>query len=414
MGDVKASGRDKQPSLSRSLGLALALLYGLGVTIGAGIYVLIAPAVARAGMHAPISFVLAALVMAPSAASFAELGSRLPRAAGEATYVRAGLRSDVLALVVGLMVVAAAIISAATVSRGSAGYIQVFLPMHLDVIVVGVALLMAAITAWGILQSVAIAGLMTVIEIVGLLMIAIVGAANVPDIAARLPEAWEGLSDTTAWTGIMGTVLLAFFAFTGFEGLANIAEEVKDPARTLPRAIFLTLALVTLLYVIVVWMALLAVPLEELGATAAPLSLVFERATGGSPEVITAISIVATMNGVVVFMVMGSRVLYGMSVQKLLPEVLGRINATTRTPLHATGLVAAATLLLAVCFPIEQLAESTARLTLIIFAFVNAALIKMKIDRVSAPPEAFIVRPWVPVAGLATSLALLLAEFVYG
>lgn len=411
---MKASGRDKQPSLSRSLGLTLTLLYGLGVTIGAGIYVLIAPAVARAGMHAPISFILAALVMAPSAASFAELGSRLPWAAGEATYVRVGLRSNVLALVVGLMVVAAAIISAATVSRGSAGYIQVFLPMPLDVIVVGVALLMAAITAWGILQSVAIAGLMTVIEIVGLLMIAIVGAANVPDIAARLPEAWEGLSDTTAWTGIMGTVLLAFFAFTGFEGLANIAEEVKDPARTLPRAIFLTLALVTLLYVIVVWMALLAVPLEELGATAAPLSLVFERATGGSPEVITAISIVATMNGVVVFMVMGSRVLYGMSVQKLLPEVLGRINATTRTPLHATGLVAAATLLLAVCFPIEQLAESTARLTLIIFAFVNAALIKMKIDRVSAPPEAFIVRPWVPVAGLATSLALLLAEFVYG
>jgi amino acid transporter len=414
VGDVKASGRDKQPSLSRSLGLTLALLYGLGVTIGAGIYVLIAPAVARAGMHAPISFILAALIMAPSAASFAELGSRLPWAAGEATYVRVGLRSNVLALVVGLMVVAAAIISAATVSRGSAGYIQVFLPMPLDVIVVGVALLMAAITAWGILQSVAIAGLMTVIEIVGLLMIAIVGAANVPDIAARLPEAWEGLSDTTAWTGIMGTVLLAFFAFTGFEGLANIAEEVKDPARTLPRAIFLTLALVTLLYVIVVWMALLAVPPDELGATTAPLSLVFERATGGSPEVITAISIVATMNGVVVFMVMGSRVLYGMSVQKLLPEVLGRINATTRTPLHATGLVAAATLLLAVCFPIEQLAESTARLTLIIFAFVNAALIKMKIDRVSAPPEAFIVRPWVPVAGLATSLALLLAEFVYG
>ena len=80
----------------------------------------------------------------------------------------------------------------------------------------------------------------------------------------------------------------------------------------------------------------------------------------------------------------------------------------------ASSSVAAATLLLAVCFPIEQLAESTARLTLIIFAFVNAALIKMKIDRVSAPPEAFIVRPWVPVAGLATSLALLLAEFVYG
>jgi amino acid transporter len=99
------------------------VLYGLGVTIGAGIYVLIAPTVARAGMQAPLAFILAALVMAPSAASFAELASRMPVSAGEATYVRAGLKSDLLARFVGLLVIATAIISAATVSRGSAGYI---------------------------------------------------------------------------------------------------------------------------------------------------------------------------------------------------------------------------------------------------------------------------------------------------
>lgn len=407
-----APWRDEHPRLRRSLGLTLAVLYGLGVTIGAGIYVLIAPAAARAGVHAPFSFILAALVMAPSAASFAELGSRLPRAAGEATYVRTGLRSDVLALMVGLMVVATAVISAATVSRGSAGYIQVFLPIPMDAIVVGVVLLMAAITAWGILQSVVIAGAMTVVEVAGLLMIAIVGAANVPDITTRLPEAFLGLEGTQAWTGILSAVLLAFFAFTGFEGLANIAEEVKEPARTLPRAIFLTLILVTLLYVVVVWVALMAVPLEELATTNAPLSLVFERAGGGSPAVITAISIVATLNGIVVFMVMGSRVLYGMAAQGLIPEILSRINATTRTPLLATWLVAAATLLLALFFPIESLAEATARLSLIVFAFVNAALIKIKIDRQPSPPDAFIVRPWVPVAGLATSLTLLLTEFL--
>jgi amino acid transporter len=404
--------RPDQPRLKRSLGLPLAVLYGLGVTIGAGIYVLIAPAAARAGMHAPLSFVLAALVMAPSAASFAELGSRLPRAAGEATYVRAGLKSDVLALIVGLLVVAAAVISAATVSRGSAGYIHVFLDAPLDWIVVGVVLAMGAITAWGILESVAFAGVMTVIEVAGLLMIAFVGAAHVPDLAARLPEAWEGLSGAAAWTGILGAVLLAFFAFTGFEGLANIAEEVKEPARTLPRAIFLTLGLVTLLYVVVVWVALIAVPHDELAASTAPLSLVFERATGASPVLITAISIVATINGIVVFMVMGSRVIYGMAAQGLLPEVLGRVHATTRTPLYATALVVVLTLLLAVVFPIEGLAEATARLSLLIFAFVNAALIKLKLDRVTPPPDAFVVPAWVPVAGLLSSLALLFSELL--
>jgi APA family basic amino acid/polyamine antiporter len=402
-----------QPRLRRSLGLPLAVLYGLGVTIGAGIYVLIAPAAARAGMHAPFSFILAALVMAPSAAAFAEFGSRLPQSAGEATYVRAGLKSDALALIVGLLVIIAAVISAATVSRGSAGYINVFLDLPYNWIVITVVLAMGAITAWGILESVSIAGTMTVIEIAGLLMIAVVGAADVPDLAARLPEAWEGLDGMAAWTGVLSAVILAFFAFTGFEGLANIAEEVKEPSRTLPRAIFLTLILVTLLYVIVVWVALIAVPHDELAATKAPLSLVFEHATGGSPAVITAISIVATANGIVVFMVMGSRVLYGLAAQGLLPELMGRVNARTRTPLYATALIVAVTLLLAVVFPIEGLAEATARLSLVIFAFVNSALIKLKLDRVPAPPGIFTVPFWVPVAGLISSIGLLLGDLAY-
>jgi amino acid transporter len=410
LGDIESETVAGRPRLKRSLGLGLALLYGLGVTIGAGIYVLIAPAAARAGMHAPLSFVIAALVMAPSAASFAELGSRLPRAAGEATYVRAGLKSDRLALIVGLLVIAAAVISAATVSRGSAGYIHVFLDAPLDLIVVGVVLAMGAITAWGIVESVSFAGAMTVIEVAGLLMIAFVGAANVPDLITRLPEAWGGLQDAAAWSGILSAVLLAFFAFTGFEGLANIAEEVKDPAYTLPRAIFLTLLLVTLLYVLVVWVALVAVPREELAASTAPLSLVFERATGASPALITAISIVATINGIIVFMVMGSRVIYGMAAQGLLPALLARVNPRTRTPLQATALVVAITLLLAVVFPIERLAEATARLSLVIFVFVNAALIKLKMDRTPAPAGAFVVPVWVPVAGLVTSLALLFSE----
>jgi amino acid transporter len=406
----KDAAQRRGPGLKRTLGLPLTLLYGLGVTIGAGIYVLIAPAAARAGMHAPLSFVLAALAMAPSAASFAELGSRMPQSAGEATYVRAGFKSDLLALIVGLLVIAAAIVSAATVSRGSAGYIHVFLDLPLDLIVVGVVLVMGAITAWGILESVSFAGLMTMIEVGGLLMIAVLGAANVPGLVERLPEAWAGLYGTAAWSGVLSAALLAIFAFTGFEGLANIAEEVMEPARTLPRAIFLTLLLVTLLYVVVVWIALIGVPREELAATTAPLSLVYERVTGASPATITAIAIVATINGIIVFMVMASRVLYGMAAQGLLPAWLARVSPRTRTPLAATALVAALVLLLAVAFPIEGLAEMASRMALLDFAFVNAALVKLKMDAVAAPPGAFVVPFWVPVAGFLTSLGLLLSE----
>jgi APA family basic amino acid/polyamine antiporter len=407
---VREEEREGEIKLQRSLGLWLSVLYGLGVTIGAGIYVLIAPAAARAGVHAPLAFILAALVMAPSAASFAELVSRMPTSAGEAAYVRAGLKSKMLARFVGLLVIATAIISAATVSRGCAGYIQVIADVPFSLIVAVVVLSLGALTARGIWQSVSFAGIMTLIEISGLLLIVGLGATHTPNIVERLPEVWSGLDGAAPWIGIGGAVLLAFFAFTGFEGLANIAEEVKEPARTLPIAIFLTLAFVTLLYVSVVWVSLVSVPSEELAQTAAPLSLVYERVTGASPTVITAIAIAATINGVVVFMVMASRVIYGMAAQKLLPAPLARVNARTCTPLTATGLVVAAVLVLALAFPIAGLAEASSRITLIIFAFVNAALLKLKIDGVAAPAGAFAAPAWVPALGVATSLTLLMSE----
>ena len=409
---VHENAREGEIKLQRSLGLWLCVLYGLGVTIGAGIYVLIAPAVARAGAQAPLAFILAAIVMAPSAASFAELASRMPMSAGEATYVQAGLKSTWLARLVGLLVIATAIISAATVSRGCAGYIQVFAGLPFEVIVAGVVLSLGALTAVGIWESVSFAGIMTLIEISGLLVIISLGATYTPGLIQRLPEMWSGLDGATAWIGMASAILLAFFAFTGFEGLANIAEEVERPSRTLPIAIFLTLALVTLLYVLVVWISLVAVPREELAQTAAPLSLVYERVTGASPAVITSIAIAATMNGIVVFMIMGSRVIYGMAAQGLLPARLARVNARTRTPLVATGIVVAVVLVLALAFPIEGLAEASSRITLIIFAFINAALLKLKIDEVAAPVGAFVAPAWVPTLGLATSLALLASEIV--
>ena len=402
----------KGAALKRSLGLPLAVLYGLGGTIGAGIYVLVGTAAARAGMQAPFAFVLAALVMAPSAAAFAELSSRLPRSAGEATYVKEGFKSDWLALAVGLMVIAVGIVSAAAISRGSAGYIRAVVDLPEDLIVLAVVLAVGAIAAWGIVEAVALVGLMTLIEIGGLLVIIGMGAATLPDLGARLPEMWPGVGDVAAWSGVLSASLIAFFAFTGFEGLANIAEEVKNPARTLPRAIFITLGLTTLLYVLVVWVALVAVPRGELGAARAPLTLVFERVTGASPTIFTVIAIGATVNGIIVYMVMASRVTYGLAAQRLLPTHLASVNPVTRTPLVATALVVAAVLLLAMSFSVEGLAEMTSRVTLVIFAFVNASLLMLKWRRVPAPADAFVVPAWAPFAGLVGSISLLLSEIV--
>lgn len=405
---VLASPTRTSPTLARALDLRLSVLFGLGVTIGAGIYVLIGVTAGRAGMHAPLAFLLAALVMAPTAASFAELASRMPISAGEAAYVRSGLRSERLAQATGFMVIAVGIISAAAIAKGSAGYIRALVALPTPAIVVTVVLVMGAIAAWGIVQSAAVAGAMTLVEIGGLAIIIIVGAFKSPDLVTRIPEVWTGLGDIGVATGVLSASLLAFFAFIGFESLANIAEEVKTPQRTLPKAIVLTLAISTLFYVLVAWVALIAVPRAELAASRAPLSLVFERVTGASPIAISAIAVVATLNGIIAQMVMASRVIYGMAEQHLLPSALAAVNPMTRTPLLATALVVGAVLILALSFPLEGLAEFTARLTLVIFALVNIALIALKRHAEPTPSGAFVVPLFVPIAGCGLCLALLI------
>ena len=203
---------------------------------------------------------------------------------------------------------------------------------------------------------------------------------------------------------------MAFFAFIGFEALANLAEEIRDPGRNLPLAIAITLVITTVLYVLVVWTALRAVPLAVLTASEAPLSLVFERVAGASPLTITLIAIVSTINGIIIQIVMAARVLYGMAARDLLPRTLAHVDATTRTPLLATALATLAILALALTIPLESLAETTSRMTLFVFAIVNAALIQLKRNALDQPSPAFMVPFWVPVIGCSLCLALLLAS----
>jgi basic amino acid/polyamine antiporter, APA family len=401
------------PGLARRLSLTHAVLYGLGVTIGAGIYVLVGAAAGSAGWLTPPAFVFAAVLMAFTAASFAELAGRMPVAAGEAEYLRRGFGSERLATAAGIVVIAIAVISAAAISLGSAGYISAFVSAPGPLITAAVVLAMGVAAAWGIKESIAFAGVMTVVEVGGLLVI--VAAAVLFGSPAQgsagstpfvLPE--HGLA------GVMTATLFGVFAFIGFEGLANIAEEVEEPERTLPRAIFITLALTTVLYVLVVSVALLAATPADLANSPAPLALVFERLTGTSPRIMSAIAIMATLNGIVVQIIMASRVIYGLSRQGNLPAALGSVHRRTRTPLLATALAVTVILVLALAVPLTSLAEITSRLTLLVFALVNAALIRIKRREPPAPSGTFIAPAWVPWAGLVTTLAFLIADAITG
>lgn len=410
-----AAGAEPVPSmpearLKRSLSLVHAVLYGLGVTIGAGIYVLIAAAAARAGTYAPVSFLIAAIMMAFTGATLAELSGRMPVAAGEAAYARAAFGSERAAGAIGMLVVAMSLISASTISVGAAGYIGVFVDLPGRVIIAAVVLTMGAIAARGIVESVLFAGLMTLIEIGGLLTVVIAALLFEPDVVARAPEMLPLTLDPAVWSGILTASLLAVFAFIGFEGIVNIAEEVRDPVRTLPRAIFLTLAITTVLYVLVMWIAVASLGVEALAASEAPMAAVFEHLTGASPHTMSAVAIVATLNGIVINMIMASRVLYGLSRQGVLPAAIGRINRFTQTPLEATGITVAVILVFALTLPIDRLADLSARITLVVFGIINLALVVIKLREAAPPAGIYLNRLWVPCAGLASCLILLAAD----
>ena len=393
--------------LRRSLPLSLVVLYGLGVMIGAGIYVLLGATTGKAGIHAPVSFLLASIVMAFSAASYAELSAHFPESAGEAAYVRAGFGSTLLATATGFLVILSGIISSSAISVGSTGYIHEFVDIPVSWLVVGIVLSLGGVAAWGIMQSVLFASLFSILEVGALLYVVATGVIGDPSLVARVPELFPAFGDTAAWAGVAGAGLLAFFAFIGFEDIVNLAEEVEDPERALPWAIFLTLGIGTLIYFMVTAVTALSVPMDELIASKAPVSFVFEHISGLSPWAITAIAIAATLNGVIIQIIMASRVLYGLAKQGSVPAFLGAVHQRTRTPLAATAAVTGIILILALTAPLESLAEWTSRIVLVVFALVNTALLILKVR--GAPTKDGCFTTWfaVPVLGLITSVALL-------
>jgi amino acid transporter len=389
------------PSLRRGLSLPLATLYGLGTTIGAGIFALIGKVAGHAGFFAPVSFVVAALLATFTALSFAELCARYPHSAGEAVYVEAGLRSPTLALFTGLFVVAAGCVSAAAILNGAAGYIGELATVPRAMAIVILALSLGLLAAWGIRESVMAASLFTVVEIGGLLVVIAVAAPGLSELPQHLGAIVPPF-DIRAWHGILLGSLLAFYAFIGFEDMVNVAEEVKTVRRTLPLAIVLTLVITTVLYLALAAVSVMAVPPQELAASDAPMALIFARSAGASPVAISVISLFALLNGALIQIIMASRVLYGLSTQRWLHPGLARIHPRTQTPLVATALSTAVVLVLALWFPIEPLAQAASLVMLTVFAIVNLALWRMK-RRAPTPIGIMVVPRWIPFVGFLIS-----------
>jgi len=404
-------GDDQQVMLRRSLSLPLTALYGLGNILGAGIYVLIGKVVGHAGVLAPMSFLLASLLAGLTAFTYAELSARFPLSAGVAVYVREGLGVRHLPTLVGLMIILAGVVSAATILRGFAGYLQVFIAVPDYLVILVVTALLGGLAAWGISESVWTAALVTLVEVVGLVMILVAAAPQV----VSVDTAWPGLSPAAFdmhWAGIFIGSFLAFYAFVGFEDMVNVAEEVRDPVRNLPRAILIALFVSTALYFMVVFAAVVSAPVDDLAASDAPLAWLYQHLTGREPMVITLISLFAVVNGALIQIIMASRVGYGMARKGWIPAVFGKVNAFTRTPVISTACVAVLLLVMALWLPLETLAKATSYFLLIVFALVNLSLWRLKLA--SAHPAGIIRVPmWVPVCGSVASATFVMLQAIF-
>lgn len=365
-----------QPTLKRSLTLIPLVMYGLGTTIGAGIYALVGELAERAGLLAACAFFLAAILAALTAFSYAELSGRFPQAAGAALYVEQGFRRRGLSRTVGLLVIGAGAVSSAALINGFAQQLQPYLALPHNVLVVVTALCLAALAFWGIVESVTVASLITLLELGGL--IAVIWASH--HTLWLLPQQGAQLLPATAadWQVIFAGGLLAFYAFIGFEDMVDVAEEVQEVRHTLPWAIVITLTITTVLYLLIMISALLAIPVDQLATDPAPLVTLFQLHTGYPPQILAVISLLAIINGALIQMIMISRVLYGLGCREQLPRCFATIHPRTQTPTTATLTAAGTILLLALIGGLSTLAIATSVMMLSVFTLVNLALWRIK------------------------------------
>ncbi|MFH0714875.1 MAG: APC family permease [Candidatus Diapherotrites archaeon] len=361
----------KQPHLARVLGLGQATLTGLGIIFGAGIYVLVGKAAGIAGNQVWLSFLLAALVAGLTGLSYAELSSMFPKASAEYEYGKNafGKRAGFL---IGWLALIAGIVSVATVALGFGGYFSALTGAPIAWLAVGIIAFCSLIVFLGVQQSVWIAILCTLIETAGLVIIVLLGLPYLNN-----PALFD-FSSFSPFSMLAGAALI-FFAFIGFEEITRLSEETKKPSKTIPKALLLAIVISSIVYVLVAATAVSVLGPEKLANSNAPLADVASQLYGsGAFRVLTFTAIVSTFSTVLLILLAASRLMYGISRDKELPELVSYIHPKTQTPLFAILMVALLSSFLAVLGDISLVANATDFVLFLVFIAVNLTVIMLR------------------------------------
>ncbi|MEM3064013.1 MAG: amino acid permease [Candidatus Nitrosotenuis sp.] len=359
--------------LRRHLGLFQTTMYGVGLILGAGIYALIGDAAGEAGNSLWFSFVLGAFAATFTGLSYAELSSMYPRAAAEYVFVKNAFKSNFVAFIVGWLTLFVAIISASAIALGFGGYFTTISGVPIAAAAVMAVIGLSFLNFLGIRESSSINIIFTIIEAAGLALVIWLGLIVFGDAEVNYFEMPFGFS------GVFAAFTLVFFAYIGFENIANIAEEIRNPTRVLPRAIILAISITAVIYILVSLSAVRILSWQELDASVAPLADVIKKALGQQwHTVILLIALFATTNTVLIMLVSGSRILYGIARDRSLPPILGTIHQKRKTPWLAVIIIGALSCIFIFAGDIATVANISVFAIIMVFILVNFSLIWLR------------------------------------
>ncbi|WP_194421856.1 APC family permease [Microbacterium abyssi] len=400
--DTKAPSR-----LRRAITGPLLFAFILGDVLGAGIYALMGVLSVEVGGMLWAPLLLALLLALLTAGSYAELVTKYPRAGGAAVFAERAFRSRIVSFLVGFSMMAAGVVSAAGLAIAFAGqYLQTFFALPVIPVAMVFLVIVGALNARGIRESMGANLVMTAIEVSGLVIVIVVVGVFVTGGGGDVSRVTQAPEGTSVAVAVLGGAIIAYYSFVGFETSANVIEEVKNPTKTYPKALFAALITAGVVYVLVGLASSIALPPEELQESSGPLLAVVEATGVGVPSwLFSLIALIAVANGALLTMIMASRLAYGMAEQGLLPDALARVLPRRKTPWVAILATTVVAMLLTLIGDLATLAETVVLLLLFVFMSANVSVLVLRRDKVEH--DHFRVWTFVPYLGIASCILLL-------
>lgn len=395
--------------LKRTLGLAECIFFGVGSILGAGIYALVGKVAGVSGNLIWLSFFIASITALSTAFSYAELSSAFPRAGGEYEYAKQAFGKKI-GFFLGAIISINGIISGATVSLGFAGYLSGLIGINLIVAALGIIIILFCVNVYGIRESSIVNIIFTLLEVSGLFLVIYCSWSYLGNVNYfELPP--SGIS------GVFTASALAFYAYIGFEDIVKLAEETKNPEKTIPRALFGASIVVIILYSLVAISVVSVIPYDQLGLSKNPLAGVVKMTYGqAGVVVISVIALFSTSNTILSNMLSSSRVLLSMSKEAKRLTHLSSISYKRQTPVRALVLILIVMMCFAAIGKIEIVAMLANVFIFITFFVVNVSVVVLRVrnknlKRPFKIPGNIKNIPVISLLGIIMTLCLFLINF---